>query len=106
MKWLSHRAGLLVYSLLMACNPQLRLATRIAQQLSSCADGFLGSVLRDWACMDPRASSTAPLTPELRHLARELLLAAPPGAAVEAASSDTMPLRPARATALRSVAIQ
>ena len=32
----------------------------------------------------------------LRHLARELLLAAPPGAALDAAS-DATPLRPARA---------
>ena len=95
MKWLTQRAGLMVYSLLMACHPQLRVATRIAQQLHSCADGFLGAVLRDWACLDPRASQHAPLTPELRHLARELLLAAPPGAAVDAAS-DATPLRPAR----------
>ncbi|KQV60008.1 hypothetical protein ASC95_00570 [Pelomonas sp. Root1217] len=97
MKWLTQRAGLMVYSLLMACHPQLRVATRIAQQLHSCADGFLGAVLRDWACLDPRASQHAPLTPELRHLARELLLAAPPGAAVDAAS-DATPLRPARKT--------
>lgn len=96
MKWLTQRAGLMVYSLLMACHPQLRVATRIAQQLHSCADGFLGAVLRDWACLDPRASQHAPLAPELRHLARELLLAAPPGAAVDAAS-DATPLRPARA---------
>ena len=95
MKWLTQRAGLMVYSLLMACHPQLRVATRIAQQLSSCADGFLGAVLRDWACLDPRTSQHAPLAPELRHLARELLLAAPPGAALDA-SSDATPLRPAR----------
>jgi flagellar biosynthesis protein FlhG len=25
---------------------------------SPCADGFLGAVLRDWACLDPRASPT------------------------------------------------
>ncbi|MBV8034984.1 flagellar biosynthesis protein [Roseateles sp.] len=96
MKWLSQRAGLMVYSLLMACHPQLRVATRIAQQLHSCADGFLGAVLRDWACLDPRGSQHAPMAPELRHLARELLLAAPPGAALDAAS-DAIPLRPARA---------
>ena len=95
MKWLTQRAGLMVYSLLMACHPQLRVATRIAQQLHSCGDGFLGAVLRDWACLDPRASQHAPLTPELRHLARELLLAAPPGAAIDAAF-DATPLRPAR----------
>ena len=95
MKWLTQRAGLMVYSLLMACHPQLRVATRIAQQLHSCGDGFLGAVLRDWACLDPRASQHAPLTPELRHLARELLLAAPPGAAIDAAF-DATPLRPGR----------
>jgi hypothetical protein len=94
MKWLTQRAGLLVYSLLMACHPQLRLAPRIAQQLSSCADGFLGAVLRDWACLDPRASVHAPVSPELRHLARELLLAAPPGAALDAIAPDALPLRP------------
>lgn len=71
------------------------MATRIAQQLHSCADGFLGAVLRDWACLDPKTPHQAPLTPELRHLARELLLAAPPGAAIDAASNAT-PLRPAR----------
>ncbi|MFG6465595.1 MinD/ParA family ATP-binding protein [Roseateles sp. BYS87W] len=95
MKWLTQRAGLMVYSLLMACHPQLRVATRIAQQLNSCADGFLGAVLRDWACLDPRTAHQAVLTPELRHLARELLLATPPGAAVDAAT-DATPLRPAR----------
>jgi flagellar biosynthesis protein FlhG len=96
MKWLTQRAGLMVYSLLMACHPQLRVATRIAQQLNSCADGFLGAVLRDWACLDPKASANAPLSQELRHLARELLLAAPPGAGLDAFAPDAIPLRPAR----------
>lgn len=99
MKWLTQRAGLMVYSLLMACHPQLRVATRIAQQLSSCADSFLGAVLRDWACLDPRSPASAPLSAELRHLARELLLAAPPGAAFDAALPDALPLRPARTAA-------
>jgi flagellar biosynthesis protein FlhG len=103
MKWLTQRAGLMVYSLLMACNPQLRVATRIAQQLHSCADGFLGAVLRDWACLDPKTSHRAPLNPELRHLARELLLAAPPGAAIDAASGAT-PLRPARTGSITHLA--
>lgn len=93
MKWLSQRAGLMVYSLLLACPPQLRLAEKIAQQLSSCADGFLGAVLRDWACMDPKQPASAPLSQEMRHLARELLMAAPPGASLES-GVDAMPLRP------------
>ncbi|MBV8123670.1 MAG: flagellar biosynthesis protein, partial [Paucibacter sp.] len=54
MKWLTQRAGLMVYSLLLACSPQLRLSERIAQQISSCGDSFLGAVLKDWACVDPR----------------------------------------------------
>jgi len=93
MKWLASRAGLMVYSLLLASSPQLRLSDRIAQQISSCADGFLGAVLRDWACLDPKTPPTAPVSPEIRHLARELLLAAPPGAALEA-SANASPLRP------------
>jgi flagellar biosynthesis protein FlhG len=93
MKWLAQRAGLMVHSLLLACNPQLRLSERIAQQISSCADAFLGAVLRDWACVDPKTPPSAPLAPEMRHLARELLMAAPPGAALEA-SANASPLRP------------
>ena len=94
MKWLAQRAGLMVYSLLMASPPALRLSERIAQQISSCADSFLGAVLRDWACMDPKMPVSAPITAEMRHLARELLLAAPPGASLEASSADAAPLRP------------
>ncbi|WP_077037505.1 hypothetical protein [Pelomonas sp. KK5] len=94
MKWLAQRAGLMVYSLLMACSPQLRLSERIAQQISSCGETFLGAVLRDWACMDPRTPIAAPISPEMRHLARELLTVAPPGAALQAAAADAGPLRP------------
>jgi flagellar biosynthesis protein FlhG len=104
MKWLAQRAGLMVYSLLLACPPQLRLAERIAQQISSCADGFLGAVLRDWACLDPRQPASAPMAPELRHLARELLMAAPPGAMLEAAA-DTLPLRPLAPRAARAALV-
>jgi flagellar biosynthesis protein FlhG len=91
----------MVYSLLLACNPGLRLSDRIAQQISSCADGFLGAVLRDWACLDPRTPPTSPITAEMRHLARELLMAAPPGAALEA-SVDAHPLRPPVRASLRT----
>lgn len=101
MKWLAQRAGLMVYSLLLASSPQLRLSDRIAQQISSCADGFLGAVLRDWACLDPKTPPSAPVAPEMRHLARELLMAAPPGAALEASSIDAVPLRPPVRSAAR-----
>jgi hypothetical protein len=96
MKWLTQRAGLMVYSLLMGCSPKSRLSERVAQQISSCADGFLGAVLRDWACLDPKTPPSAPISPEMRHLARELLTAAPPGAALQA-SANAVPLRPAAA---------
>ncbi|MBV8501811.1 MAG: flagellar biosynthesis protein [Paucibacter sp.] len=73
MKWLTQRCGLMAYSLLLATHPQLQLAGRIAQRISSCGDSFLGALLRDWACFDPRTPVGAPLPAELRHLARELL---------------------------------
>ncbi|MFG6448162.1 MinD/ParA family protein [Roseateles sp. BYS180W] len=105
MKWLSQRAGVMVYSLLLACSPQLRLAQRIAEQLSSCGDGFLGAVLRDWACMDPRQNTNAPLEEPLRQLARELLHATAPAVGLEAAA-HAQPLRPrVNVTALGSVAL-
>lgn len=93
MKWLTQRSGLMVYSLLLACSPQLRLSERIAQQISSCGDSFLGAVLKDWACVDPRMPPSAPLTPEMRHMARELLLASKPGMAFDR-GGNAMPLRP------------
>jgi flagellar biosynthesis protein FlhG len=93
MKWLSSRAGLMVYSLLLGANPKLRAAEQIAQRISSCGDGFLGALVRDWACFDPKTPVSAPLPAELRHLARELLTSAPPGAALQAAV-DAAPLRP------------
>lgn len=93
MKWLAQRAGLMVYSLLLASPPRLRLSERIAQQIGSCADGFLGAVLRDWACLDPKQPASVPMSAEMRFLARELLIAAPPGAMLEA-SADAAPLRP------------
>jgi len=93
MKWLSSRAGLMVYSLLLAANPQLRAAGQIAQRIGSCGDGFLGAVLRDWACFDPKNPPSSPLPDEVRHLCRELLAVAAPGVALQA-SADAAPLRP------------
>ncbi len=99
MKWLTQRAGLMVYSVLMSCPPQLRLATRIAQQLSQCADTYLGAVVADAVCWDTR-SARAPLSAEVLQLARELLMASPPGERASAALlADTQPLRPLRPAA-------
>ncbi|XHS76689.1 MinD/ParA family protein [Burkholderiaceae bacterium UC74_6] len=73
MKWLAQRSGIMAYSLLLASNPQLAVATRIAERISSCGDTFLGALVRDWACFDPRTPLAAALPAELRHMARELL---------------------------------
>lgn len=90
MKLLAQRAGLMVHSLLLGADASSPRVERIAQQMTNCADGFLGVVLRDWASVDPSAPADQAPSPELRHLARELLMAAAPGAATE------MPARPLR----------
>ena len=93
MKWLSQRCGIMAYSLLLAAHPQLNLAGRIAQRISSCGDSFLGALLRDWACFDPKTPLGAPLPTELRHLARELLNITPHSSGIAAGESGA-PLRP------------
>lgn len=90
MKLLAQRAGLMVHSLLLGADSNSPRVERIAQQMTNCADGFLGVVLRDWASVDPAASSNEAPSAELRHLARELLMATAPGAAME------LPARPLR----------
>ncbi len=53
MKLLTQRAGLVVYDLLLCAAPSSPRAERIAMQLTTCADDFLGAVLRDWVQIDP-----------------------------------------------------
>jgi hypothetical protein len=86
LKLLTQRAGLLVHDLLLGAAPQSPRAERIAMQLATCADDFLGAVLRDWVQLDPACSAHEPATPALRRLVREMLkapapddLLAPPG---------------------------
>lgn len=93
MKLLVQRTGLMVHSLLLGADANSPRVERIAQQMIGCADNFLGAVLRDWASIDPLASTVEPPSAELRHLVRELLMAAPAGAVME---------MPANATPLRS----
>jgi flagellar biosynthesis protein FlhG len=93
MKWLAQRCGLMTYSLLLASHPELKLAAQIAQRISSCGDSFLGALLRDWACFDPKTPPGAPLPAELRHLARELLNITAPSGGMTGGDS-TPPLRP------------
>jgi hypothetical protein len=78
LKLLTQRAGLVVHDLLLGAAPQSPRAERIAMQLATCADDFLGAVLRDWAQLEPASSAHEPPTPALRRLVSELLKADAP----------------------------
>jgi flagellar biosynthesis protein FlhG len=78
LKLLSQRAGLVVHDLLLGAAPQSPRAERIAMQLATCADDFLGAVLRDWAQLDPASHAHEPPTPALRRLVAEQLRADAP----------------------------
>ena len=52
-KLLAQRCGLMTFDLLLAAGSQSRRVPSIAASLASCADGFLGAVLHDWALIDP-----------------------------------------------------
>ena len=73
MKLLTQRAGLVVHDLLLGAAPQSPRSERIAMQIATCADDFLGAVLRDWVRIDPACNATEAPTPELRRLVREQL---------------------------------
>ena len=73
LKLLTQRAGLVVHDLLLGAAPQSPRAERIAMQLATCADDFLGAVVRDWVQLDPATAPTEPPTPALRRLVSELL---------------------------------
>jgi len=73
MKILSQRAGLVVHDLMLAAAASSPRAERIAMQIATCGDDFLGAVLRDWVHIDPATDATEPPTPALRRLARETL---------------------------------
>ena len=73
LKLLTQRAGLVVHDLLLGAAPQSPRAERIAMQIATCADDFLGAVLRDWVQIDPACDATEAPTPALRRLVREQL---------------------------------
>jgi len=73
MKLLTQRAGLVVHDLLLCAAPTSPRAERIAMQLATCADDFLGAVLRDWLHVDPASDARDPPTPALRRWARDVL---------------------------------
>ena len=91
MKLMSQRAGWVVHELLLGAADRSPRAERIAAQLASCADDFLGAVLRDWAQVDPETEAIAPPGPALRRLVRSRL--GPAAAAGASAPGDEAALR-------------
>jgi flagellar biosynthesis protein FlhG len=77
MKLLTQRAGLVVFDLLLCASPASPRAERIAVQLATCADDFLGAVLRDWLQIDPASDAREAPTSALRRWARDVLMQAP-----------------------------
>lgn len=73
MKLLTQRAGLSVFDLLLGAAAHSPRSERIAVQMATCADDFLGAVLRDWVRIDPASDAAETPTPELRRVVRELL---------------------------------
>lgn len=73
LKLLTQRAGLVVHDLLLGAAPNSPRAERIAMQIATCADDFLGAALRDWVQLDPAAAPTEAPTPALRRLVRQAL---------------------------------
>lgn len=83
MKLLTQRAGLVVHDLLLGAAAHSPRAERIALQIATCADDFLGAVLRDWVPIDPACDATEPPSAELRRLVRELLRSSAEGELAE-----------------------
>jgi len=73
MKWLHQRAGLSVFSLLLAGHPQLALTQRVMRQLADTAERFLGVALAESVAVEVRTGLRADVAPALRRLARDSL---------------------------------
>lgn len=73
MKLLALRNGLMSHDLLLAAAPRSPRRERIAAQLATCADDFLGAVLHDWAAIDPASDVADAPTPELTRLVQAQL---------------------------------
>jgi hypothetical protein len=74
MKLLSQRSGLMTFDLLTGMAGAPKAAQRIAERLASCADSFLGAVVREAVWLDKRDPLDAPATPALARLATNQLL--------------------------------
>jgi flagellar biosynthesis protein FlhG len=67
-KLLAQRCGLMTFDLLLTAAPQSPRAADIAASLGSCADHFLGAVLRHWARIDPAGDPALPADSALAAL--------------------------------------
>jgi len=88
-KLLAQRCALMTFDLLLAAEPRSRRVPAIVSSVASCADGFVGAVLHDWAVIDPSSTPEDPPEAALdRLLAAQLALVdeapALPGAALAA----------------------
>ncbi len=92
MKLLTQRAGLLVHDLLLSAAPSSPRSERIAMQIATCADDFLGAVLRDWVQVDPASDPRSASTAALQRWVRDTL---------QPAWAELAALRPAMAAPAR-----
>jgi flagellar biosynthesis protein FlhG len=70
MKLLAMRNQLMTFDLLLSADPYSPRRNRIAEQLSSCADRFLGALVHDAAVIDPASDVDDMPTSELLRLAQ------------------------------------
>ncbi len=98
LKLLTQRAGLVVHDLMLSAALNSPRAERIAMQLATCADDFLGAVLRDWVRLDPATDATDAPCEGLRRWVRETLRLAAAGSAAAMATPYYVD-RPQRADA-------
>jgi flagellar biosynthesis protein FlhG len=82
MKLLAARNGLMAYDLLLSIDPASPRRERIAAQLNSCADRFLGAVLCDVAYVDPASDVHDAPGAELLRLTHDLLASDDEGVAM------------------------
>ncbi|NUZ05954.1 flagellar biosynthesis protein [Piscinibacter koreensis] len=101
MKLLTQRASWVVFDLLLGAATSSPRADRIAAQLATCADDFLGAVLRSSARVDPALPATAAPPDALRRLVRTRIepafdLSTPRPAAFETSLHGPLDVAPAR----------
>jgi hypothetical protein len=88
LKLLAQRASLRTHDLLLGAAAASPRAERIAAQLASCAERFLGGLQCGWAAVDPTDDADALPPPALLQLAHDALVPGP--AAAEAALTPTL----------------